>query len=205
MDTYLAVGSRCQNFDISINELYKMSSKPAIQTTNIVKPIDIAKTESAEFVYVKLHEPKHGLSPKFEGPFRVISRPTRSQVQVQVGSFVDGRPRLQVFHWTSCKIAHVREGANIASRPNIGRKPLPKQSPAPEATPPSPSPSQAEFLPDLSSETSSEGSTNAEELEITNNSPAKIQTNEAPLQNSRPIRASRNPNPRYIDSIATPA
>ena len=90
---------------VLLEELYKMSAKPGLPTSTVVHPIDVAHTEQATHVYVKVDEPK-GLSSKFEGPFLITSRPSRSTVQVRVGSFVDGTPRLQVFNWSSCKIAH---------------------------------------------------------------------------------------------------
>ena len=54
-----------------------------------------------------------------------MSRPSRSQVQVRVGSYADGTPRLVTFNWQSCKPAHMRTNAQEGSRPNIGRRPDP--------------------------------------------------------------------------------
>ena len=204
-----------------------MSEKPAIQTTSINNPIDISKTEDAEFVYVKMHEPKHGLSPRFEGPFRVISRPSRSQVQVRVGSFVDGRPRLSTFHWSSCKIAHVRPDTVEASRPNIGRKP--------KVTPPVPDDGGTPSLGDGQNVTNVTHGPNAS-LSPNVNKPVAILNErensnkpsgphpdyvakgplitqqmfdkwtpdlfDIPNPSSRPVRTTRNPNPNYISAIA---
>ena len=61
----------------------------------------------------------------------ITSRPSRSTVEVRVGSFADGSPRLQKYHWSHCKIAHLREDAVAAERPGPGR---PKTSAHPEAS-----------------------------------------------------------------------
>ena len=84
-----------------LEELYKMNARPALQTSATVEPLDIAFTNSASHVYVKKENPL-GLSSKFEGPYKIISRPSRSTIEVRIGSFVDGRPRLQVFNWQQC-------------------------------------------------------------------------------------------------------
>merc|ERR1711923_692547 len=74
-----------------LEELYKMSAKPALPTSSVENPIDISKTSKATHVYVRVDNPK-GLASKFEGPFEIVSRPSRSQVEVRVGSFVNGQP-----------------------------------------------------------------------------------------------------------------
>ena len=84
-----------------LEELYKMSAKPALPTSTVSAPLDISKTENATSVYVAVDKPK-GLAWKYEGPHEIISRPSKSQVEVRLGSYVDGTPRLQTFHWSSC-------------------------------------------------------------------------------------------------------
>ena len=54
-----------------------MDSKPALQTSSTVNPIDISVTEKATHVYVK-NENTVGLQPKFCGPYVITSRPSRS-------------------------------------------------------------------------------------------------------------------------------
>ena len=105
-----------------LEELYKISSRPAIPTSTVVEPLDISHTEKAKHVYVKVEEPS-GLSPRFEGPYPVVSRPSRSTVQLRIGSYADGQPRLQTYSWNSCKIAYLRDDAQIAVRPKRGRPP----------------------------------------------------------------------------------
>ena len=51
----------------------------------------------------------------------MVSRPSRTTVEVRIGSFVDGSPRLQTYNLSSCKIAHMRDGAPDGQRPKLGR------------------------------------------------------------------------------------
>ena len=107
-----------------LEELYKLNNKPAIQTTALADPIDISYTKNVTHVYVKVEDPR-GLNPRFEGPYRVIDRPSRTQITVRVGSFAVWQPRLLTYNWSSCKPARLREGAKESSRPNVGRRPNP--------------------------------------------------------------------------------
>ena len=160
-----------------------MSEKPAIQTTSISSPIDISTTEKAEFVYVKAHEPKHGLCPRFDGPYKIISRPSRSTVQIKVGTFADGRDRLSTFHWSSCKVAHMREDAVVASRPMLGRKPTERPDPPP---------------PPSSDKMADDAVKQSKQIER-----AKIQTEltDGATPSRRSARSTRNPAPQYVDSV----
>ena len=172
-----------------LEELYKLDSRPALQTSSTAEPIDISVTNKATHVYVKVHEPR-GLSNKFEGPFKVVDRPSRSQVTVRVGSFVDGRPRTQTFHWSSCKIAHMREDAMEGSRPNVGRRPDPPKVQS-QLTPP---PTE---LQDGVAEPAGEEAVKCQQT--ANPESGKIQT----TNSTRPIRSTRNPKPQYIDGIGS--
>ena len=173
-----------------LHELYRMSDKPAIQTTSITTPIDITATDNAKFVYVKNHEPKHGLAPRFDGPYRIVSRPSRSTVQVKVGVFADGRERLQSYHWTSCKVAHMREDAVEASRPALGRKRT--EAPAQPS-----SPDNSAVTNKMAARDALGSPFSGADKTITN-LPAEIQTSLAPSNTSgRPVRSTRNPNPQY--------
>ena len=170
-----------------------MDNKPAIQTSATVEPIDISFTENITHVYVKVEEPR-GLCPRFEGPYRVISRPSRSQVQVRVGSFADGSPRLLTYHRSSCKPAHMRDGALEGSRPNIGRRPNPtvvKTSLMGNKQP--------------SESTNSEPASPDDHATSTTSSPHLLSTpaerGKFETRNTRPVRSTRNANPSYVDAI----
>ena len=180
-----------------------MSEKPALQTTSVSNPIDISMADKAEFVYVKNHEPQHGLCPRFEGPFKIVNRPSRSQVTVKVGCYADGSERRQTFHWTSCKIAHMRSGAVEASRPQLGRKPK-EPSPSTSISPDPTAQSGVQNATDVTYVTNP--NTRAEEKEETQqNNGAKIQTAfSSPATRRYPARAARNPVPYYVDAMAFP-
>ena len=183
-----------------------MDAKPALQTSSTANPIDISITDKATHVYVK-NENTLGLQPKFCGPYLITSRPSRSTVEVRVGSFVDGRPRLQKFHWSHCKIAHMRPDAEAAERPGPGR---PRTSTRPD------SPKPTDDVENKSDATENKQNS-------TGRSRQKIQTSAGKSLNSsdsiitqemfnkwspdmfqtlrRSARSTRNPNPSYIDAL----
>ena len=99
-----------------------MSDKPPIPTSGKRIFKDISETESATHVYIKVDNPL-SLSPKFEGPYKIVSRPSRSQVEVKLGLYADGSLRTQVYHWSSCKVAAMRDSGHEAARPKLGRPP----------------------------------------------------------------------------------
>ena len=176
-----------------LEELYKMEAKPAIQTTSITHPIDISNTENATHVYVKVEDPK-GLCSRFEGPYEVISRPSRSQLEVRLGSFAKGDPRLQVYHWSSCKIAHMREVATSASRPSLGRRP--RVSPGLPATQgskagPRSGPSVTQGSEGSSDNTESDKSVSQPEDLVPGRSPSA--SGKIPEFSRCPARSTRNP------------
>ena len=61
------------------------------------------------------------LCPKFEGPYPIHSRPSRSTITVELGKKKNGDLRLQTYHWSSAKVAHLRDGFVAAQRPKLGR------------------------------------------------------------------------------------
>ena len=105
-----------------LDRLYVMADRPPVPTTTKTVVNDIDNTLTATHVYVKVDQPP-SLAPKFEGPYEIVSRPSRSTIEVKVGMFKSGEPRLLKFHWSACKIAHLRDGAKAESRPALGRKP----------------------------------------------------------------------------------
>ena len=145
----------------------------------------------------------------------ITSRPSRSQVEVRLGSFVDGTPRLQTFHWNTLKVAHLRPDMTEASRPKLGRP----------TTRPSKGPDPTEVAPDQTFKMADE-SNDATEKNKQICQPAKIQkpvNNKGPVitremfdkwtpellglpnttesASGRPVRSTRNPKPNYIDAI----
>ena len=137
----------------------------------------------------------------------ITSRPSRSQVEVRLGSYVDGSERKQVYNWNTCKIAHLRPDMTAAARPKLGR-------PSRQTTDQVDGPNSTE----QSTDKPSAGCKQKEE-EVNTKKPAKIQ--KGPLitramfdqwtpellglpeteKPDRPVRSTRNPNPIYVDAI----
>ena len=188
-----------------LDQLYKMHDNPPVPTSGKRESLDISETERATHVYVKVDSPQ-SLCPKFEGPYEIYSRPSRSQVELKIGMFKDGRPRLLTFHWSSCQIAHLREGDEAASRPALGRKPkatshlsVPTYGPAMVNRD---NVRNTSVLGDAQSTTEHVNKTflsSADPGEMSTNEPAKIQTPER----DRPIRSTRNPSPAYVHAFNT--
>ena len=167
-----------------LDQLYRLSDRPGPPHAKKVS-FDISDTNSATHVYIKQADPK-SLSPTFEGPYKVVSRPSRSTVQVQLSVKRDGTPHLQSYHWSWCKPAVMRSGAEEASRPRPGRPssdPKPSVDPTPSVRAPEPVHSPR---PDNAT-TSRPNHETSSPLD--------------PLLPSRPTRATRNPAPRYVDAV----
>ena len=89
-------------------------------TSTKTSHLDISATNNATHVYIKVDKPE-SLCPKFEGPYPIYSRPSRSQITVNLGQKRNGDLRLQTYHWSSAKVAHMRKGFLAAQRPKLGR------------------------------------------------------------------------------------
>ena len=170
-----------------LDQLYKMSDRPPIQTSAPYTANNMDHTLSATHVYVKKANPL-SLESKFEGPFEILSRPSRSTIIVKIGCHVDGSPRTLNLNWNSCKIAHLRDDAQVGSRPTLGR---PAKRPSPSTSgsqltrpdpPPIPIPKQA-VQP-----VAAAGPSNSNQNNETRGN----------IQTSRPVRVSRNPAPKYV-------
>ena len=107
---------------------------PSINIEN--KPVETLP-ESVTHVYAKKYDVK-GLGSKWIGPFAVLSRPSRSQIEIKVGLNANGAVRKELRHISDLKVAYLRDGARQASRPKRGR---PLKPSAPD--PPSPAPSSS--------------------------------------------------------------
>ena len=167
-----------------LEQLYRMADRPPIQTSAPYTANNMDHTASATHVYVKKANPL-SLESKFEGPYEIISRPSRSTIVVKIGCHVDGSPRVLTFNWNNCKIAHLRPDALVGSRPTLGRPPAQPSSSA--------SAGQLKSRPDppIIPIPAARPVVNNETANQNNNSRGNIQT-------SRPTRATRNPNPAYV-------
>ena len=179
-----------------LDQLYRLADRPPVQTSGKREFLDIEnETANVTHVYVKVDKPD-SLCPKFEGPYKVISRPSRSTVEVKIGMFKSGEPRTLTFHWSLCKPAFMREDATEGSRPMLGRKPKSRTSSSDDDS------SSTDVMvepqlgtPSVSAEFSSTGFSHPNPPTVksaatdTNKFTREIQT--------RQTRRTRNPNPNY--------
>ena len=198
-----------------LEELYKLSASPPLPTSTKVNEVDLSWTKDAKAVYVKVDEPS-SLAPRFEGPYPIVSRPSRSTIEVRIGSFANGNPRLQIYNWNLCKVAHLREGAPLGQRPQLGR---PSKASAPPSTPnatvsagdPNSTDPPHVNNADVTVPVKPQQTTRENSAKPKQKSRGKIQTTETDSlvpspshseymrQMSRPVRATRNPSPNYVD------
>ena len=195
-----------------LDQLYKMSDRPPVPTSGKRIFKDISKTENATHVYVKVDKPL-ALQPKWEGPYKIISRPSRSTVEVKIGVFKNGELRKSVYHWSSCKVAYLRPEAEEGQRPKLGRP-----SKSPSNVSPSASRSEADSnSTDATNVLSGSASAGFQDGDFVNaglppdpqNSNSQPSSDQAAAADAglvdgskiqthlRPIRSTRNPRPLY--------
>ena len=147
----------------------------------LVAAKDSPEAQNATHIYCRVDNPK-SLMPIYSGPFEIISRPSPSTIQIKTGTFVSGKPMLELHAWSRCKPAFIREGAALAERPKRGRPTKPR--------------------PDLTTETLEKQNDVVNVARI--QTPSFVNENKRARENSnevRPIRSTRNQNPLYIDSV----
>ena len=103
-----------ENLQIKDNKFAIPTSKP------IQKQVD--PPTNVTHVYVKQHETR-GLDSRYRGPFKIISKPTRSTLEIKTGLTAKGEIRSELRAWADCKPAYVNEDTVEASRPKRGRPP----------------------------------------------------------------------------------
>ena len=211
-----------------LDRLYRMADRPPVQTSGKKFQNDITSTESATHVYVKVDKPA-SLCPKFEGPYEIVARPSRSTVTVKVGVSKSGELRTLNYHWSSCKVAHMREDATEASRPKLGRRPKLDVPAGPDPSVISPAPQPPEPGPNLQAKKRAKNSTTTSTEKVRSDHhdtlsgkpphPGYIEKGPLITQkmfddadwpkilnlpSTRPIRSSRNQSPNYVDSLSVP-
>ena len=117
--------------DILQNLQLKNNRVSVPTSTNYQKPSD-PPPDSVTHVYTKQHDTR-GLEPSYRGPFLVVSRPSRSTVEIKVGVNKNGENRTELRAWSDLKPAYLREGVTEAQRPKRGRPR--KVQPSPEVLP----------------------------------------------------------------------
>ena len=115
------------DFNEMLKSLQIKNSRSAVQTSvNTQNPTQMPT--NVTHVYVKQHDTR-GLQPSYRGPFLVLSRPSRSTLQIKTGLTRSGEIRSELRSWSDCKPAYRRDETLEASKPTRGRPP--KQPPEP--------------------------------------------------------------------------
>ena len=174
------------NISATLQKLQIKDNRVAIPTsTNPQKEIDPPK--DATHVYTRQHDTR-GLQSRYKGPYRILSRPTRSSLEIKVGLNSNGSERKELRAWADCKKGYLRDNQADAERPKRGRPP--KSPPSEPIQPSSPSPSSSSDPSDASST----GNHN-------NNKPPNLPNSNDGGNLSRPTRSTRNPAPNYVDAL----
>ena len=177
-------------------------------------------------VYTRQHH-QQGLQSNFEGPFRVVERTSRSVWKVEVGSYKDGTKRYEYRHLNDLKLAHPKSLAAPVERPKLGRPPTRTSAQVKSSEPTDARSStsagsidKTEFnrFPNPTQDKSKQPVGGAAVgTPASDNHATSILEERLPASESngglstgppsippfaRPIRATRNPNPCYVDSIS---
>ena len=218
-----------------LEDVRNKTNKKSVQPSNHSKPEEPLPglPSSTTHVYTRQHKAQ-GLQVPYEGPFRIVGRPSRSTVKIEVGKFKSGEARYETRHINDIKAAHPLSLAAPAQRPTLGRPPQTSAQPEhPQATD-----AQVQPSPLLSDRLGAKNASSTESEpanKIKNKQPVaqtttavanKNQVSHAtsipsgPELSSKPLtgppttkpftrlpRSTRNPNPMYVDSIwsASPA
>ena len=212
-----------------LEQVRSNTNNPPVQTSRHAQPEKplAAIPEDITHVYTRQHKAV-GLQPSWEGPFRIESRPSRSTVQLDVGTYKNGEKRLEIRHFNDLKLAHPDSPAGVtAVRPKLGRPSKTSVQPngqrvTDQSEPSAPSNRFPSFPqpPILSSKQAAatgntdNNGTSSLPTHATSTSASRspaLTANEEfegtitgpPPQPafSRPVRSTRNPNPYYVDSF----
>ena len=191
-----------------LNSVKMRTNNPPIPTSNHCvkeKPLP-GLPEGTTHVYTKQHKTQ-GLQCPYEGPFKIVSRPSRSTVKLEVGVFKSGEKRYEIRHLNDLKAAHPDSLAKPVQRPTLGR---PQSRLKPDANPAQQNPSNQLIVspasaPVTPSESAGDPSPSVPSAPIVNKplnvnngeQRGKIQT---PLRR-QPQRSTRNPSPTYVNAF----
>ena len=182
--------------------------------------------ENITHVYTKQHQTK-GLQAPYEGPFLIDSRPSRSTLKLVVGTYKDGSPRHEIRHLNDVKLAHPDSMAAPASRPALGRPSAqagvqrqtelnPTETVPPSqnrlSSDPKPTVNKSKQPVDASPVANSSDSNHATSSQVQREPALNVgiggfneELSGPPpvpaFTTGRPVRATRNQSPKYVDAI----
>ena len=184
------------NIEDILNKLRFKDAKSAVPTsTNPQKHVD-PPSEKVTHVYAKQHKTR-GLQQSYEGPLKVLSRPTRTSVVIKAGLDRFGQNREELRAWKDLKPANLRDDAVEAARPKRGRPPLLQEAAS------SSSPSDASLPSPIDTAQSPDQNTSLTDQNKSSesgNTPNLTNSNEGG-NSSRATRSTRNPAPNYVDAL----
>ena len=138
------IGEENSSITDILQKLHVKNNRLAVPTsTNPQKEID--PPQKVSHVYARQHETR-GLQTRYRGPFKVISRPSRTTLEIKVGVNKDGSDRTELRAWADCKQAYLRDDAVEAERPKRGR---PKKDPENIQSPDEPLTVEKALLPEV--------------------------------------------------------
>ena len=155
--------------------------------------------DGATHAYTRQHKTT-GLQAHYEGPFRIDSRVSRSVVRLEVGVYKDGQKRFELRHINDLKFAHPSSLAAEAQRPKLGRPGSSSTNTSNLAESLEPTDDNLSLSTNMASNRFSDPNPPAQKGATDKQTPAEIQTEAG--NRTRPIRATRNQNPVYVDAIS---
>ena len=107
-----------------LESLRQRAAQPALPTTSHQHPPVNVPADLDRVTHVRIKRHKLGpLQHAYEGPFPIVERVGGSCIRVRVGSYADGRPRMELHHWANAKPAILAPETPVAERVALGRKP----------------------------------------------------------------------------------
>ena len=140
-DTEPSIKDILENVEIKNNRF-------AVPTSTNKQELVDPPSEKVTHVYTRQHNVK-GLQPVWTGPFRILSRPTRSTLVIKVGLNNDRTDRTELRAWADVKPAYLRVDAEDAARPKRGR---PSKLTTATSSLPETESNETSMLPDASSD-----------------------------------------------------
>ena len=95
------------NIEAILQNLQIKDNRLAIPTSK-TEQAQVEPPSNVTHIYVKQHDTK-GLQPRYRGPFKVLSNPSRSTVEIKAGLTAKGEIRSELRSWSDCKPAFMRE------------------------------------------------------------------------------------------------
>ena len=110
-----------------VEKLRQNARRPPAQTTIRRHPAVYYPPTTATATHIYLRRQKTTpLSPRSDGPYRILERLGKSAINIKVGEFKSGQPRTEVHHWNNCTPYVLPEDTVDATKTLLGRRP--KQS-----------------------------------------------------------------------------